>query len=60
MLLPALEIIGISIGTTEVVDNHLLITMIFLVLMALILARFQIVWEENQWFTWVLPCLYRR
>tara|TARA_R110000868_G_scaffold74688_12_gene216067 strand:+ start:18709 stop:19866 length:1158 start_codon:yes stop_codon:yes gene_type:complete len=29
-LLPALEIIGISIGTTEVVDNQLLITMIFL------------------------------
>lgn len=29
-LLPALDIIGISIGTTEVVDNQLLITMIFL------------------------------
>lgn len=29
-LLPALEIIGITIGTTEVVDNQLLITMIFL------------------------------
>ncbi|CAM2873086.1 multidrug effflux MFS transporter [Flavobacterium frigoris] len=29
-LLPALEIIGISIGTTAVVDNQLLITMIFL------------------------------
>ncbi|EIA09949.1 hypothetical protein HJ01_00631 [Flavobacterium frigoris PS1] len=29
-LLPALEIIGISIGTTNVVDNQLLITMIFL------------------------------
>jgi DHA1 family bicyclomycin/chloramphenicol resistance-like MFS transporter len=31
-LLPALDIIGITIGTTEVVDNQLLITMIFLVL----------------------------
>lgn len=29
-LLPALEIIGITIGTTNVVDNQLLITMIFL------------------------------
>jgi DHA1 family bicyclomycin/chloramphenicol resistance-like MFS transporter len=29
-LLPALDIIGITIGTTEVVDNQLLITMIFL------------------------------
>jgi DHA1 family bicyclomycin/chloramphenicol resistance-like MFS transporter len=28
-LLPALDIIGITIGTTEVVDNQLLITMIF-------------------------------
>jgi hypothetical protein len=48
-------VIGISIGTTEVVDNQLLITMIFLVL----------IWPfnfgplsdsvgENRWFTWVL------
>jgi DHA1 family bicyclomycin/chloramphenicol resistance-like MFS transporter len=29
-LLPALDIIGVTIGTTEVVDNQLLITMIFL------------------------------
>ncbi len=29
-ILPALDIIGISIGTTEIVDNQLLITMIFL------------------------------
>jgi DHA1 family bicyclomycin/chloramphenicol resistance-like MFS transporter len=29
-LLPALDIIGITIGTTEIVDNQLLITMIFL------------------------------
>lgn len=29
-LLPALDIIGLSIGTTDVVDNQLLITMIFL------------------------------
>jgi len=29
-LLPALEIIGVTIGTTNVVDNQLLITMIFL------------------------------
>ncbi|WP_026838615.1 multidrug effflux MFS transporter [Gillisia sp. JM1] len=29
-LLPALDIIGISIGTVEIVDNQLLITMIFL------------------------------
>ena len=29
-LLPALDIIGVSIGTTDVVDNQLLITMIFL------------------------------
>jgi DHA1 family bicyclomycin/chloramphenicol resistance-like MFS transporter len=29
-LLPALQIIGVSIGTTNVVDNQLLITMIFL------------------------------
>ena len=29
-LLPALDIIGIAIGTTELVDNQLLITMIFL------------------------------
>ncbi|SEK44758.1 MFS transporter, DHA1 family, bicyclomycin/chloramphenicol resistance protein [Aquimarina amphilecti] len=29
-LLPALDIIGISIGTTELADNQLLITMIFL------------------------------
>jgi DHA1 family bicyclomycin/chloramphenicol resistance-like MFS transporter len=28
-LLPALDIIGIIIGTTNVVDNQLLITMIF-------------------------------
>jgi MFS family permease len=28
--LPALDIIGVSIGTTNVVDNQLLITMIFL------------------------------
>jgi DHA1 family bicyclomycin/chloramphenicol resistance-like MFS transporter len=28
-LLPALDIIGVSIGTTNVVDNQLLITMIF-------------------------------
>jgi DHA1 family bicyclomycin/chloramphenicol resistance-like MFS transporter len=27
---PALDIIGVTIGTTEVVDNQLLITMIFL------------------------------
>jgi DHA1 family bicyclomycin/chloramphenicol resistance-like MFS transporter len=31
-LLPALDIIGVTIGTTEVVDNQLLITMIFLAL----------------------------
>ena len=29
-LLPALDVIGIDIGTTNVVDNQLLITMIFL------------------------------
>ncbi|PKP08498.1 MAG: Bcr/CflA family drug resistance efflux transporter [Bacteroidetes bacterium HGW-Bacteroidetes-3] len=29
-LLPALELIGFSIGTTQVIDNQLLITMIFL------------------------------
>jgi DHA1 family bicyclomycin/chloramphenicol resistance-like MFS transporter len=30
--LPALDIIGVTIGTTEVVDNQLLITWIFLAL----------------------------
>jgi hypothetical protein len=60
-LLPALDIIGVTIGTTEVVDNQLLITMIFLGLGfgPLVFGPFQIVLVENQSCTWVLPCLLR-
>jgi DHA1 family bicyclomycin/chloramphenicol resistance-like MFS transporter len=39
--LPALDIIGVTIGTTEVVDNQLLITMIFLAFGPLVLAPFR-------------------
>jgi DHA1 family bicyclomycin/chloramphenicol resistance-like MFS transporter len=58
-LLPALDIIGITIGTTEVVDKPL-ITMIFLGLgLGLWFRPLQIVLVENQWCIWVLPCLLR-
>jgi hypothetical protein len=51
----------VTIGTTEVVDNQLLITMIFLGLGfgPLVFGPFQIVLVENQSCTWVLPCLLR-
>jgi hypothetical protein len=55
--MPALDIIGVTIGTTEVVDNQLLIDDFLGGFGPLVFGPFQIVLVENQSCTWVLPCL---
>ena len=58
-LLPALELIGFSIGTIQAADNQLIIIMIFLawVLARSFLVLFPIVLAGNLLFIWGFPFL---